>query len=164
MCASVDDLGAKVPISVPAQASCGDRLGTAPIWSDASSVAKLNTETGVDCGRRSGGPSKFHVLYLLRPAIAEFLWDRDEDRLSIRASTDRHRDLPKSDRANAVAIGGRPCVQPVWGCVGVTWLASRRSKPSGIDSIPGVVPDTSVMPYCQTIELVVGSITTTRFR
>jgi hypothetical protein len=71
------------------------------LWSDASSVAKVNTETGVDCGRGSGGPSEFHVLYLLRRAIAEFLWDHDEDRLSIRASTDRHRDLPKSDRADA---------------------------------------------------------------
>jgi hypothetical protein len=54
--------------------------------------------------------------------------------------------------------------QPVWGCVGVAPLASSRSKPSGIDTIPGVVPETSVMPYCQTIESVAGSMTTTRLR
>ncbi len=54
--------------------------------------------------------------------------------------------------------------QPVMGWVGVDPFASKLSKPSGMDSIPGVVPDTSVMPYCHTIESVAGSMTTTRFR
>ena len=65
---------------------------------------------------------------------------------------------------------GRPArpdprpAQPVWGWVGVVPLASRLSNPSGMDSIPGAVPDTSVIPYCQTMESVVGSMTTTRLR
>jgi hypothetical protein len=79
MCASVDAVGARVPVAVRAQPSCATRPGTAPTDTDASSVAKLNAETGVDCGRDGAGGvidldgprRKFHVLYLLRPTVAE---------------------------------------------------------------------------------------------
>lgn len=65
--------------------------------------------------------------------------------------------------------GSARCVKespnyPVWGCVGVELSASKRSKPSGIDSLPTEVPGVSVRPYCHTIELVVGSITMMRSR
>ena len=54
--------------------------------------------------------------------------------------------------------------QPVYGCVGVVLSGARRSKPSGVLSLPGPVPGESVRPYCQTMRLVFGLMITTRSR
>lgn len=100
------------------------------LWSDASSVAKRNTETGVDCGRGSGGPSKFHVLYLLRPAMAEFLWDHDEDRLSIRAREIDSAIFRSPIGRTPSRSEGRPCVS--------TSLGVRRCDVVGKQEIEAV--------------------------
>ena len=104
------------------------------------------------------------VRQVLKRRERRRLADRVRRRGAPGVGGDRGQDGGRRGPATGSARADAGPAQPVWGWVGVVPLASRLSKPSGIDSRPGEVPDTSVIPYCHTMESVVGSMTTTRLR